>query len=309
MILRSVWAVLAVIPMLNDANARQMPLELADPAMTIAPHPGGLKDDSDLHAPPRQITANEGIGSRRAEERGILVSQTDGPFRRSSGGIWSTDDFSVAAGSGSPAMQGLVTFAAGGARFEDCESGEIHPIATEGDFAALEHAYLAAGNEPGVSVFATFDGEVVEDMEDADEAVLVSRFVGVWPGVNCERALGEVSLTDTYWRFVSLYGNSVSMPENGKEPHMILLGADARFTATLGCNQFMGTFKLQGHGIRFGGGAASTKVACRPQQTRWEALFRDMISDVEGWKITEGELNLLDAHGKPIAELQSVSLN
>jgi heat shock protein HslJ len=312
MVLRSLWAALAVFPLFFDANAREVSIQLANFEHKIPPLPGSLEDDSALRPPSRQDSANGGVVPRLGDERGFFMSQTDGPFSRSSGSEWSTGSKGDASGAGSPMMQGLVTFAAGSANFEDCASGSAYPISAEGDFAALEHAYLAAGNEPGIPVLATFDGEVVENEADGDDAgatVLVERFVGVWPGMSCERAMGEVSLTDTYWKIVSLYDAPVTMQENGKEPHMILLGADARFTATLGCNQFMGDFSLQGRGIRFGRGASSTRMACRSQQAKWESLFRDMIAQAKTWEITDGILNLLDDQGNTIAAFQSVSLN
>lgn len=214
--------------------------------------------------------------------------------------------------SATPSLQGLVTFVAEGARFLDCKSGASFPIEESGDFEALEHAYLAAGNEPGVSVFATFEGEIVESdtgQNDGKEAVHVSRFLGVWPEVNCDRATSEVSLTNTYWKIMSLFGTEVSTQADGKEPHMILLGEEGRFTATVGCNQFMGSFELSGSGIVFGPGAASTRMACRDPLGEWEVMLGKVISGAVRWSKSGDKLSLIDADGEPIAEFEAVSLN
>lgn len=311
MVLRSLWAVLAIFPLLSNVDAREISPHLEPRDGTIAPLPRALEDDSLSRPMSRQFLANGRVILGLGGERGIFVTQSDGPFQRSSGREASGES-AAPTGAGSPPMQGLVTFLAGGAEFEECISGMAYPILTDGDFAALEHAYLAAGIESGVSILASFDGEIVEvtfEDADAEEAVRVERFVGVWPEMSCERAMSEVSLTNTYWKIVSLFEQEVSIPADGKEPHMILLAEESRFTATAGCNQFMGSYSLSGTRIHFGPGAASTQMACQPELQKWESLFREMISEAEFWEITDGELGFLDSKGNEIAAFHSISLN
>ncbi|WP_424931403.1 META domain-containing protein [Amaricoccus macauensis] len=209
-------------------------------------------------------------------------------------------------------MRGLVTMTADGTTFLDCVSGVTHSIEEEGDFAALEHAYLAAGSESGTPIFATFDGDIVgEETEGSDEghSVTVSRFIGVWPEVSCESATSEVSLTNTYWKILSLYGSEITAAEGGKEPHMILLDEESRFTATVGCNQFMGTYDLTDEdAISFGPGAASTRMACLNELQEWETLLSDVISNAAGLQISGEELVLLDTAGVEIAKFEAVSV-
>ena len=88
----------------------------------------------------------------------------------------------------------MLTYAANEARFTECLTGRDYPLVEDGDYEALEHAYLAAGAEAGGPIMASFDGGIVQVPEaDGDghrAEVLVERFVGVWPGETCERALG-----------------------------------------------------------------------------------------------------------------------
>ena len=102
----------------------------------------------------------------------------------------------------------MLTYVGDEARFTECLTGRDYPLVDEGDYEALEHAYLAAGAEAGGPIMASFDGGIVQAPEDDGTGtvpkVLVERFVGVWPGETCERATGEASLTNTYWKILRL---------------------------------------------------------------------------------------------------------
>ena len=112
----------------------------------------------------------------------------------------------------------MLTYVADEARFTECLTGRDYPLVRdEGDYEALEHAYLAAGAEAGGPIMASFDGGIVQAPEDEGTGtvpkVLVERFVGVWPGETCERATDEASLTNTYWKILRLGETEVSAGE------------------------------------------------------------------------------------------------
>jgi heat shock protein HslJ len=213
-----------------------------------------------------------------------------------------------------PTMQGLVTLRADGATFRECAGGPVYMISAEGDFAALEHAYLAAGQEPGFPILATFDGMVVSrDEEDGikgnKNSVRVDRFVGVWPEVSCDQVLSDVSLTNTYWKILSLEGQKISATEVSKDPHLVLMSNETRFTASVGCNQLMGTYNVSSaHRISFSDSVSSTMVACREPLDAYEAMLAAVIDDTVAFRIDGSQLTLLDAEAVPIAQFQAVSL-
>ena len=65
----------------------------------------------------------------------------------------------------------MVTYVAETARFTECLTGRDYPLVADGDYEALEHAYLAAGAEPGSPLMASFDGGIVErTAADGDRA-------------------------------------------------------------------------------------------------------------------------------------------
>jgi len=91
-------------------------------------------------------------------------------------------------------LHGMFRYMADAARFEDCLTGRSYPVAMEGDYIQLERAYQeAAKPEPGAPLMASFEGDITRRPAMEGDAliptVVVRRFVGVWPGQRCERAL------------------------------------------------------------------------------------------------------------------------
>ena len=83
-------------------------------------------------------------------------------------------------------LRGMLTYVEDSARFTECLTGRDYPLVKDGDYEALEHAYLAAGAEAGGPIMASFDGGIVQEPKEDGTGtvpkVLVERFVGVWPG-------------------------------------------------------------------------------------------------------------------------------
>jgi heat shock protein HslJ/uncharacterized lipoprotein YbaY len=212
-------------------------------------------------------------------------------------------------GQGPPLLRGLVTYMADAARFTDCRTGEGYPIAMEGDYEALEHAYLAAGQEAGAPVMASFKGSIVErprpDGAGTGPAVLVERFVGVWPGEECVSESAQATLTDTYWKIVRLGELELPPGDGRREPHLVLRPSDARFIATAGCNQMVGGFELAGERLRFGE-AAATRMSCPPPLGDWEQQLSWTLSATAAWKIEGQTLELYDPDGAAIATFRAV---
>jgi len=98
-------------------------------------------------------------------------------------------------------LQGMFTYMADAARFEECLTGRSYPVAMESDYIKLERAYLEADKpEPGVPLMVSFEGDITRKPAMEGDAmiptVIVRRFIGVWPGQRCERATSKAGLTD-----------------------------------------------------------------------------------------------------------------
>jgi uncharacterized lipoprotein YbaY/heat shock protein HslJ/uncharacterized lipoprotein NlpE involved in copper resistance len=207
-------------------------------------------------------------------------------------------------------LRGMLTYVEDSARFTECLTGRDYPLVKDGDYEALEHAYLAAGAEAGGPIMASFDGGIVQvPGEDGDTMpkVMVERFVGVWPGETCERALGEASLTNTYWKILRLGETEVAAGPDRREPNLILREGEPRFTATVGRNQVSGGYTLEDDKLMFGT-AAATMMACPAPLDDWERQLAVVLTETASWRIDGQTLELLDDAGEPLALLQAVYL-
>ena len=206
---------------------------------------------------------------------------------------------------------GMFVYMADAARLSECRTGQSVQVAMEGDYQTLERAYLEARTAPEQPLLVTFDGAIEErprmEGSGAEPTAVVRRFINVWPGETCERNLADASLTNTYWRIVRLAGEKVGPVEGHREPHL-LLSTESRFRATVGCNQMVGGYHLDGQALTFGA-AASTMMACPSPLDELERRLAETLEKTARWRINAQFLELEDSDGKAIALLQSVYLN
>jgi copper homeostasis protein (lipoprotein) len=204
-------------------------------------------------------------------------------------------------------LRGMLTYVADEARFTECLTGRDYPLVNDGDYAALEHAYLAAGAGPGGPIMASFDGGIIGADPDAGPQVMVDRFVGIWPGETCERAMDKATLTNTYWKILRLGETEVAPGEGRREPNLILREGEPQFTATVGCNQMNGGYSRTEDRLSFAA-AAMTKMACPAPLDDWEQQLLQVLASTAAWRIDGQTLELLDAREAPLALFQAVYL-
>jgi len=209
-------------------------------------------------------------------------------------------------------LRGMFTYLADAPRFEECLTGRSYPVAMEGAYIELERAYLAADKAaPGAPLLAALEGAITERpaMEGGRPipTVVVRRFLGLFPSQSCERAMSEAALPNTYWRLVKLEGEPVPAVDGRREPHLILRGGESRFAATVGCNQLVGTWHVEGDRLTFTGGA-STLMACPSPLDARETKLKRVLADTHGWRISGQVLELFDRSGTSIAVFEAVYL-
>lgn len=200
-------------------------------------------------------------------------------------------------------LRGYVTYADGGPQFTDCASGRQMRLSEGGDYPALEHAFLAAGAEPGGRLMASFVGRVPEDGGDAGE-VTVERFLGVWPEEGCDRAAtGGKSLEKSSWQILQIGGLDLSGADTARLPVIRFLSEDRlRYAAGVGCNQLIGLVEINGSAVKFGP-AASTMMACTPPLDTWERALGGALERAVSWRGGSETLELLDATGTIVMRL------
>lgn len=89
---------------------------------------------------------------------------------------------------------GHFRYMADAGRFRACGAETEFPVATEGDNAKLERAYLAAATKPAEPLLARFEGNLTWQPkvdgtgaigEAKERAWYVERFIAVEPGADC----------------------------------------------------------------------------------------------------------------------------
>lgn len=193
-------------------------------------------------------------------------------------------------------LRGLMTYMADAATFTDCETGSFHPIAMEGDYLALEHAYLSARARPGEPVLVSLTGSLAyRQGMDGDDRVhlVVQRFEDVHPGQGCGDAPAPPALEGMEWVLTHLEGEAVPA---GVEATLHLDGETRRVTGSGGCNRFSGTYTLTGGSLVFGG-VAATRMACPSPALEVEDAYFRVLGMVGSYEITGAALELLGEEG------------
>jgi uncharacterized lipoprotein YbaY/heat shock protein HslJ/uncharacterized lipoprotein NlpE involved in copper resistance len=208
-------------------------------------------------------------------------------------------------------LLGRMTYMADSALFEECFSGVGYPVAQDGDYLALERAYLEAAPEPGGPVMVHVEGDLAlrPPMEGPPRmSLVVDRFIAVRDADACDRPAPQASLTDTYWRIDTLMGEAVEVQPNRREPHLVVQGGEERrFRATVGCNQMLGSYETDGERLRFGA-AASTMMACPPPLDSMERSLSEVLSQTRAIRLAGQGLELLAEDGTTLAQLEAVYL-
>jgi uncharacterized lipoprotein YbaY/heat shock protein HslJ len=207
--------------------------------------------------------------------------------------------------SGAAPMRGMYRHMADAGWFTDCATRVSHPVAQEGDNAALESAYGTAGRPPGGELLVTLEGRVAmrPKMEGTGEqaALVVERFLGVWPGETCGARGATDPLENTWWKLTRLGEKPVWVGEGQQEPYLIL--KTDRMEGSGGCNRMTGSYTLDGEKVAFGP-IATTLMACLTG-AETEKAFHEALGRAGTWKIEGQHLELLDAEGAMVARFEA----
>ena len=211
------------------------------------------------------------------------------------------------------ALHGMFSYLADAPGFSECLTGRAYPVAMEGDYLTLERTYMASpGKAPGAPLMASFDGEITvrpgaEGGRDTP-TVVVGRFVGVWPGSRCERALSPASLIDQYWRIVSLRGQPVASVPGQREAQLVLHGGTGQYKGVSRCASLAGSYQVGGGRIVFAPPATVATRACAAPAGTSDARLRDVLGNARRWAINAQVLELFDEHERSIALIEAIHL-
>jgi copper homeostasis protein (lipoprotein) len=204
----------------------------------------------------------------------------------------------------------MFTYLADAASIELCGDGRRVPVAMEGDYRALEAAYVAARKEPGQALLARVEGAIAsrpsaEESQPPRDTLVVQRFVEIRPDETCEAAAAASSLRGTYWKLKSLGDAPVEAADDPRAPHLVFDAREPRVAGSGGCNRIMGGFELDGDTLRMGP-MAGTMMACESGMEQ-EQRFLQSLAKVARYRIEGRRLELLDAAGAVVARFEAAA--
>lgn len=206
---------------------------------------------------------------------------------------------------------GMFTYYADAPTFVHCATGLMHPVAQDGDYLALERAYLEDQPGPAEPLFVTLETTIASraQMEGPDRlTVIVDAFDATWPGESCVGAAAAPRLTGTVWRIRAIGGDSLPWSPPAREPFILFNAEDARVNASVGCNTMLGRFEVGAGRTLSLGPLAGTMMACPDDLASQETALTVALAATAGFAIGGRSLRLFDAQGAPTAELEAVYL-
>ena len=207
-------------------------------------------------------------------------------------------------------MRGMYRHLADAGIFTECLTRQRWPVAQEDDTAALERTYLKVRRDPGEELMVSVEGYVkmLPPMDGAGRqpTLVVTRFIGVWPGETCGLRFATSDLQNTYWKLTALNGKPIFVADQQREPSLTLHLDQLRVAGSGGCNRFMGSYEVNGTELHFGK-LAGTMMAC-PSGMDTEKDFLATLPQVARWHIAGEHLEFYDASGIMLCRFEARAL-
>jgi putative lipoprotein len=113
-------------------------------------------------------------------------------------------------------------------------------------------------------------------------------------------AVAELPLEKTYWKLTELNGTAVTRGQN--EPYLLLDPGTRRVSGSGGCNRLTGGYQLSGERLKLTQTVGTLMACMKGMET--EQAFLKALGQVNGWRITGQQLELLDSNGKVLGRFE-----
>ena len=140
---------------------------------------------------------------------------------------------------------------------------------------------------------------VLGNVQRSEVAMLLRRVGGAGQA-------GDEPLENTYWKLIRLGDGPAITAEKQREPYLMLHPASKRVSGSGGCNRLSGSYESDGDRLTFGR-MAGTLMAC-PTGMDIEKQFLEALGQTGKARIARQHLELLDAAGNVVADLEAVHL-
>lgn len=147
--------------------------------------------------------------------------------------------------------------------------------------------------------------------------VLIGIVSIAWLGLGCQQPSSQrdaspakdkpMTLEDVSWHLAEVGGKPAEpVPADAPAPHLRLHAKDRRVTGYSGVNAFNGSYELNGQSLKFGPTAMTRRAGPEPLMKQ-EFAFTQAMEQTASWRDAgDGRIDLLDAAGKPLAQLRRI---
>ncbi|MDF1779805.1 MAG: META domain-containing protein [Alcanivoracaceae bacterium] len=200
---------------------------------------------------------------------------------------------------------GQYVYYADAAMFTECETGKRWPVAPSEKALKLERSYLEGGRKTLEPMIVSVDTHIdlLDGMEPGTKQahLVIDKFNGVKESFDCN--LPRASLTNTYWKLISVSDLSDIAPDARGEPHLILT-EDNKVKGHGGCNDFNGRYTHQFDTLKFKN-ISATRMACASIGALEAAMFA-ALDNTRSYRIDGEKLFLETEAGTGLAVFESV---
>lgn len=152
---------------------------------------------------------------------------------------------------------------------------------------------LAPAEAASGALYVAPDNPATQFHMQGDEGILRIDGAELAP---CRLIAPEIALSDSVWNITSIEGKPTIFPSRTE----LVFYPDGRFSATVGCNRLIGSYRRHGAVLSIGR-MASTMMACPDGLQQQERLFTEALQQVDGYKIDpEAGRMVLMAGAKPL---------
>ncbi len=198
-------------------------------------------------------------------------------------------------------LKGMFTYFADAAIFVDCKSQKKFSVAMEQDYIVLEREYLSLA-EAGNPIMVVVKGRIISrpkvDGEGEEATLLIEKLKNIWPDKNCNNNIEKISLTNRPWKLAELEGIKIDVEQGSEMAYFILKENDNTLSGFGGCNNFMGSYKLEENRIKIGP-LAGTRRFCSDKK-EVENKFLNILEMADRVEIIKEILTLYQEE-KPLA--------
>lgn len=122
--------------------------------------------------------------------------------------------------------------------------------------------------------------------------------------VGCAGVQPTVPLENTHWKLIKVDGAPLAASIGGREPYIVFDAEKKRVTGYSGVNSFFGSYDTTDGGLHMPR-LASTRRAGPPELMQLESAFFKALAATRSYRISNDELELLDAGGRTIARFRT----